>query len=160
MIIGFFYILMQSGNKITNTHLIHLQYPQPPCQWQWQLPKTPMPTCMPCKLQFTGYFYSQQLWQQNTTNRHETHPQQVKMVKPTPTPAHYNHIPPCHQRGSTFLSLPRRRQSLTPPPYAATTIPWHEMGHKGKILRVVFDHPHISSLLRPPINIGCPGMNG
>jgi len=58
---------MHSGNKITNTRLIHLQYPQPLCQRQWQLPKTPMPTCTPCKLRFTGYFYSRQLWQQNTT---------------------------------------------------------------------------------------------
>jgi hypothetical protein len=58
---------MHSGNKITNTHLIHLQYPQPPCQRQQQPPMTPTPACTPFKLRFTGYFYSRRLWQQKMT---------------------------------------------------------------------------------------------
>ena len=159
MIIGFFYILMQSGNKITNTRLIHLQYPQPPCQWQWQLPKTPCPLACPVNFGLQAIFIlnnsGNKTWQpaRNTSTTGEngqTDTCACSLQPHTPPPSMWKHI----SVASTLAPVPY----TTPLCCHDNPMAWN--GPQGEDFAGGFDHPHISSLLRPPINIGCPGMNG
>jgi hypothetical protein len=61
--------------------------------------------------------------------------------------------------GRTFLCLLHRCQSLTTSPYNATWAPLCQMDQKGKIMRVVKNHPCVSYLLNPPSNTSIFGTN-
>jgi hypothetical protein len=62
---GFFFILMHSGNK-TATPALHIYSAH---KWPHQRPQRPpttlTPPHAPCRLWFTGRFYSQHIWQHN-----------------------------------------------------------------------------------------------
>ena len=176
---------MHSGNKPT-TPCLHV-HDAP--RWLYRplrrIPNTPTSPCAPCKPTFTGSFILDDSDNKTRTagtsmsatdENSQTNTRAGSTQPHTPLLSMWKHrnVLPClgntvcwrlalptmlPGHGRTFLSLLHRRPSLISPPYTATTNSWHEMGREGKILRVVKNHPRISSLLRLPINIGCPGTN-
>jgi len=62
--------------------------------------------------------------------------------------------------GSTFLSLPRRRQPRLLSPYIAKPTPPPQRHRKCQNTRVVKIHPRISTPLRHPSNTVPPGAGG